>query len=101
MTVQQRHGAQLLDYLSRTQAIPVPQPDLIFMESAGFTFGLDSVVAEQLERHAQNRNVTALHRTIDPLGEPERSAVVDLLLQQVRARRWDSNATTSWNPCSF
>lgn len=84
--VRRSHGAQLLDYLSRTQAVPTPKPDLIFMQSSGVTFGLDAALVEQIEIQARNRSITAMRQSLEPLPPEQRQAVVSLLSQEARMR---------------
>jgi hypothetical protein len=55
--VARRQAQQLVAYLRKTQHVPGPGPDLLYLESAGAGHGIDAVLADGLQR-AANDNET-------------------------------------------
>lgn len=77
---------QLIAYLQRTEEIPGPARDLIYLESAGAALGLSPELADELERNALNGAVDAVVESIGQLDEPEQESAYRLLCHLVRER---------------
>lgn len=81
--VSKAHTKQLIDYLTRTRAIPGPSRDLVFLHSPGTAFGLDGELALTIEQAADNGLIDEIGGRIAALSETQQHAVVKLLLQQI------------------
>ncbi|HEX5525586.1 MAG TPA: P-loop NTPase fold protein [Solirubrobacterales bacterium] len=75
----------LVRYLDKTSTIPGPRSDLIHLESAGATFGLEPQLAQQLERDALDNRASAVIESIADL--PAKQRVQALLMLGQRAHR--------------
>lgn len=83
--VEQKHGRQLLEYLSRTRTVRGPGRDLLHLQSTGSVVGLDAQIAERIERGATNGDVRSIERTLDELDLEGMQGVLTLLIEQSRA----------------
>ena len=77
---------QLIAYLQRTEEIPGPARDLIYLESAGAALGLSPELADDLERNALNGAVDAVVESVGQLDELEQESAYRLLAHLVRER---------------
>lgn len=82
--VNQAHGQQLLDYLSRTRMVTGSTKALIHLQDSGPLYGLPAALADQLERDALNGSVQAMRKLNESLNDTERISAIDLLTQLAR-----------------
>lgn len=77
------HAEQLIRYLQKTRHVEGPRGDLIFMESRGAPFGLDTAVADALIDAATDGDLEEVRRTIGGLDDPTlQRAALRLLAQR-------------------
>ncbi len=67
--VRHSQGLQLVRYLEKSIDVSGPYSDLIHLEAAGATFGLDPQLAQQLERDALDRRQAAIVAAISALDQ--------------------------------
>jgi hypothetical protein len=79
-----RQGTQLRDFLVRTQQVQTPRPDVIQLEEQGSAFGLEGTSASEIEEAAFNGKFQQVRDQVALLGEDERRAAVQFLLQLLR-----------------
>jgi hypothetical protein len=58
---------------------------LIFLQDSGVAFGLSATAAAQIERDAQNAALTSIRQVFGSFTVDQRTAAVDLLIQQSRS----------------
>jgi hypothetical protein len=76
---------QLVRYLDKTATVQGPGNDLIHLEAAGATFGLDAQIAQQLERDALDGREGAVARAIEELPEDGRESALRMLGQRAHS----------------
>ncbi len=75
---------QLTAYLRRTEAIPGPGRDLVFLESSGAAFGLPAELADTLEQSARDGASRAVLAAIKRLEANRQPAALHLLCSLAR-----------------
>lgn len=83
--VEQQHGRQLLEYLSRTRTVLGPGRDLLHLQSTGSVVGLDAQLAERIERSAADGDIRSILPTLAELDSEGKQGVLSLLIEQSRA----------------
>lgn len=74
-----QHRNELIAYLRKTARVPGPTRDMVFLESAGSTYGIPGDLAELVEFDAINSNLDALASRVEELDSDQRIGVVRLL----------------------
>lgn len=83
--VARSHSEQLVRYLRKTQEVPGPSSDLLYLESAGAPHGIDVGVADQLERAALDNDTRQILRLIESTsGEGQAVGALRVLADVVR-----------------
>lgn len=90
---------QLYDHLIKTRHVPNPRPDLLYLESTGFLFGLDESIAEEVEEAAIGGQPQAIVDLISRQDLETQTNVVRLLAQQTQQRTLVSRVTMSSVRC--
>jgi hypothetical protein len=84
--INKSQARQLIAYLQRTEEIPGPGRDLVFLESSGAAVGLAPELADELERNALNGATEAVVDSITRLEQADQEAAYHLLCHLVRER---------------
>jgi hypothetical protein len=66
--VREAYANALLNYLRKTSHVPPIPRDLVHLEAGGAAYGLEPVVADDIEYAAVDRNVDAVRETMDALA---------------------------------
>jgi hypothetical protein len=69
--VETNQARQLIRYLGRTNDIPGPGRDLVFLESSGAAFGLPGELAEQIENDSLDGQASAVAAAVNAIVEDD------------------------------
>lgn len=83
VAVERSHARQLIRYLQKTEAIPGPRRDLVYLESSGAAFGLDPELAEQLEEDAVDARLPQVAEAFSELDETGQQNALRLLARLI------------------
>jgi hypothetical protein len=82
--VARAHSQQLINYLRKTELVPGPGPDLVFLQSAGAAHGVDGIRAENLQRAAIDNNIDEVLRLVSDAPDGEGTGALLVLADVVR-----------------
>lgn len=82
--VERAHAHQLLTYLEYTAQVPDPRRDLVYLEGAGATLGMDPAFADELETLAVSGRGGVVVSRLTGLSTDERETAVRLLAQRAQ-----------------
>ncbi len=80
---QRAYAEQLISYLYRTESIPGPRRDLIYLEGSGLAFHLPAEFADRIENDARNGQTQEVAAQVRELSPDDQLAACRLLAQLV------------------
>lgn len=78
------HSEHLLSYLQKTQHVPGPRRDLIYLEGSSYGLDLDFEIGSSLEEAAVDRRIRDATRTVQALEEVQQAEALKLLARLTR-----------------
>lgn len=81
--VARQHAQQLVGYLRKTRHVPGPAPDLLYLESAGAGHGIDTVLADRLQRAALDNDIVEVLNLVASASDDNQGRGALLVLADV------------------